>query len=82
MSKKITIYTTNTCAYCVMVKKFMKLKGQEYSEVNLDNEPERRQEALDLSGAMTVPVTVIENGDGMKNVTVGYNPSQLASALA
>lgn len=82
MSKKITIYTTNTCAYCGMVKKFLTIKGQEYNEVNLDNEPERRQEALDLSGAMTVPVTVIENGDGMKNVTVGYNPSQLASALA
>lgn len=82
MSKKITIYTTNTCAYCVMVKKFLTTKGQEFSEVNLDDEPERRQEALDLSGAMTVPVTVIENSDGMKNVTVGYNPSQLASALA
>ena len=82
MSKTITIYTTNACAYCVMVKKFLTIKGQEYNEVNLDDEPERRQEAVELSGAMTVPVTVIENGDGMKNVTVGYNPTQLASALA
>lgn len=82
MSKKITIYTTNTCAYCVMVKKFLKIKGHEYDEVNLDDFPERRQEALEISGAMTVPVTVIENGDGMKDVTIGYNPSQLASALA
>lgn len=82
MSKKITIYTTNTCAYCVMVKKFLKIKGHEYDEINLDEHPERRQEAVDLSGVMTVPVTVIENGDGIKDVTVGYNPSQLASALA
>lgn len=82
MSKNITIYTTNTCAYCPMVKKFLKMKGQEYQEVNLDENPDRRQEAIEVSGAMTVPVTVVENGDGMKNVTVGYNPAQLASALA
>lgn len=82
MSKNITIYTTNTCAYCPMVKKFLTMKGQEYNEVNLDENPERRQEAIDVSGAMTVPVTVVENGDGMKNVTVGYNPAQLTSALA
>ncbi len=82
MSKKITIYTASTCAHCVMVKKFLAIKGQKYDEVNLDDYPERRQEAVDLSGAMTVPITVIENGDGIKDVTVGYNPTQLASALA
>ena len=82
MSKKVTIYTTNTCAYCVMVNKFLTVKGHQYEEVNLDQEPERRQEALDLSGAMTVPVTVVHQADGMKDVTVGYNPSQIASALA
>jgi glutaredoxin 3 len=82
MSKNITIYTTNTCAYCPMVKKFLTMKGQEYQEVNLDENPDRRQEAIEVSGAMTVPVTVVENGDGLKNVTVGYNPAQLASALA
>ncbi len=82
MSKNITIYTTNTCAYCGMVKKFLTLKGHKYNEVNLDDEPERRQEAVELSGAMTVPITVIENGDGVKDVTIGYNPTQLTSALA
>lgn len=82
MTKKITIYTTNTCAYCVMVKKFLTIKGHQYEEVNLDEQPERRQEAIELSGAMTVPVTVVDQADGMKNVTVGYNPTQLTSALA
>jgi len=65
-----------------MVKKFLQMKGQQYQEVNLDKNPDRRQEAIELSGVMTVPITVVESSDGMKNVTVGYNPSQLASALA
>ena len=82
MANKITIYTTNTCAYCKMVKKFLTIKGQKYEEVNLDEHPEKRQEALEMSGAMTVPITVIEKADGVKDVTIGYNPSQLASALA
>jgi glutaredoxin len=36
MAKDITIYTTNTCAYCVMVKKYLAGKGLTYQEVNLD----------------------------------------------
>lgn len=82
MPNKITIYTTNTCAYCAMVKKFLTVKGQKFEEVNLDEHPEKRQEAMSLSGAMTVPITVITKADGVQDVTVGYNPSQLASALA
>lgn len=82
MTKKITIYTTNNCAYCVMVKKYLTLKGMTYEEINVEQYPERRQEAITLSGAMTVPVTVVTKVDDTQQVTVGYNPSRLASALA
>lgn len=82
MTKKITIYTTNNCAYCVMVKKYLTMKGMTYEEINVEQHPERRQEAITLSGAMTVPVTVVTKVDDTQQVTVGYNPSSLASALA
>lgn len=83
MSKQVTIYTTNTCAYCVMVKKWLTSKGQEYSEVNLDEKPELRQGVIDMCGQMTVPVTVIANADGSsQEVTVGWNPGKLAAALS
>lgn len=82
MTKKITIYTTNNCAYCVMVKKYLTMKGMTYEEINVEQYPERRQEAITLSGAMTVPVTVVTKVDDTQQVTVGYNPSSLASALA
>ncbi len=81
MSKKITIYTTNTCAYCVMVKKWLTTKGQTYQEVNLDEKPELRQEVISLSGQMAVPVTVVTNDSGQQDVTVGWNPGKLAMAL-
>lgn len=78
---KITIFTTNTCAYCKMVKQLLDYKKQTYEVVNLDDHPERRQEALDVSGgALTVPITLIEEND-KKEVVVGYNPSRLLPAL-
>jgi glutaredoxin 3 len=82
MAKNITIYTTNTCAYCSMVKKFLTAKGKSYEEVNLDQEPARQQEALELSGALTVPVTVVTKEDDSREVVVGYNLSKLAPAVA
>lgn len=81
MTKKITIFTTNTCAYCHMVKKWLGHKGLEYEEVNVDEEPERRQEAFEASGQLAVPVTVITKEDDSKQVVVGYNLAKLAPAI-
>lgn len=82
MVKNITIFTTNTCAYCVMVKKWLNAKGYSYEEVNLDTNPERQQEAYEISGQLNVPVTVITKQDDSKSVVVGYNLAQLAPAVA
>lgn len=82
MVKNVTIFTTNTCAYCQMVKKYLGAKGQTYEEVNLDQNPERQAEALSLSGALTVPVTVVTKHDDSQEVIVGYNLAKLAPAIA
>jgi glutaredoxin 3 len=82
MPKNVTIYTTNTCAYCGMVKKWLSSKGHAYQEVNLDQNPERQAEAMRLSGAMTVPVTVVTKQDDSQEVVVGFNLSRLAPAVA
>ena len=82
MVKNITIFTTNTCASCHMVKRWLEAKGFGYDLVNLDENPERQQEAMRLSGALTVPVTVVTKQDDTQQVVVGYNLAQLAPALA
>lgn len=82
MPKNITIFTTNTCAYCVMVKKWLNAKGFKYDEVNIDEEPVRQQEAYELSGQLSVPITVITKQDDSRQVVVGYNLAQLAPAVA
>ena len=82
MAKDITIFTTNTCGYCVMVKKWLGSKGHSYQEVNLDQNPDRQAEALALSGALTVPVTVVTKEDDSREVIVGFNLAKLAPAVA
>lgn len=66
-----------------MVKKFVQSKGLTYDEVNLDQQPERQAEAYELSGALTVPITVIADTEkDTKEVVIGYNLAKLAPALA
>lgn len=81
MVKNITIFTTNTCAYCGMVKKYLGAKGYQYEEVNLDTHPERQREAYEISGALSVPVTVVTKSDDTKEVVIGYNLAKLAPAI-
>lgn len=68
----LTIYTRTTCAYCAMVKRLFDKKEVEYETVNLDEHPEREEEAYKLSGVVSVPV--ITNG---KDTVVGFQPTQL-----
>jgi glutaredoxin 3 len=85
MAKTISIYTTNTCVYCVQVKKFLESKGLTYDLINLDDHPERTNELLELTGQLAVPVTVVsdnEDKDAPKDVTVGWNPAKLTTAIA
>lgn len=72
----ITVFTTTHCAYCVMLKKFLSMKGKEFEVVNLDDNPEMRQSLLEKTGAMTVPITKIG-----EEYIIGWNPSKLMAVL-
>jgi glutaredoxin len=64
-----------------MVKQFLTLKGKDYKVVNLDENPEKRQELFEKTGAMTVPITLIERDNGMEDVVIGFNRARLAEVL-
>lgn len=83
MSKKVTIYTSNTCGQCKMVKKILTMKNHPYDEVNIDEQPDSHAVVMQLSGQARVPVTVIQDDStGAQSVITGYNPGQLMPALA
>lgn len=81
MPKNITVYTSNTCASCGMVKQYLKMKGANYNEINIEEEPSRQAEMISISGQSRVPVILVTKEDGSQDVTIGYNLGKLSSAL-
>lgn len=69
----LTVYTTENCAFCPMVKKYLQLKNVPYKEVDVTNDSKMRDELIKITGMLTVPVTT----DGTNHV-VGFNPAKLA----
>lgn len=54
--KKIEIYTTTTCPYCVKAKKLLEKKGLPFDEIDVYNNPELREKMVERAqGRRTVP---------------------------
>lgn len=68
----ITIYTTPTCVYCQMAKKFFGENNISYSEKNVAMDSEAREEMIKKSGQMGVPVIDIDG-----EIIIGFDKSRL-----
>ncbi len=80
--KKVVIYTTPTCSYCKLAKEFFQQHGVSYEEYNVGSDAARREEMINKSGQMGVPVIAI-SGDDLEEekIIVGFDKSALASTL-
>ena len=76
MDKKVTIYSTPTCHFCHMAKDFFKEQGVGYTEFDVARDLAKRQEMIQKSGQMGVPVILV--GD---ELIIGFDKERLASAL-
>lgn len=76
MPAEIKVYTTPTCSYCIQVKSFLSEKGVAYEEKNVAVDSDARQEMIDLSGQMGVPVIKIDN-----EIVIGFNRKKLVEVL-
>lgn len=74
--KQVTVYSSNRCVYCVMVKNFLTQQNVPFQEVNVDDQPDIVQRLIQTTGRMGVPQTDI-NG----NWVVGYDPNSIMKAL-
>lgn len=72
----IVIYTTPSCIYCKMAKDFFKKNNIEYTEKDVVSSDKARQEAIEKSGQMGVPVIDIDG-----NIIVGFDKEKLSNLL-
>jgi glutaredoxin-like YruB-family protein len=74
--KPVTIYTTNTCHFCTMAKEYFKAHNIAYTEYNVGTDAEKRQEMINMTHQLGVPVIVV--GD---TAMVGFQESKVAELL-
>ncbi|PIT91283.1 NrdH-redoxin [Candidatus Kaiserbacteria bacterium CG10_big_fil_rev_8_21_14_0_10_49_17] len=76
MDKKVTIYSTPTCHFCQLAKEFLKEKNIEFTDYNVAEDMEKRQEMMEKSGQMAVPVIFVDD-----EMMVGFDQDKLAATL-
>ncbi len=72
----VTVYTTTTCPYCVMLKNFLIDQKVSFKEVNVEKEPMMMQKLVQTTGQLGVPQTEV-NGKWV----VGFDPNNIMMAL-
>ena len=77
MDKSVTIYSTPVCHFCHAAKDFFQENGVAYTEHDVAADLEKRQEMIEMTGQMGVPVIRIEN-----DVVVGVDEAKLRELLA
>jgi glutaredoxin-like YruB-family protein len=76
MDKKIKVYSTPSCPYCVRLKQFLKENNVEFVDIDVSVNQEAAQDIIQRSGQMGVPVLEI-NGE----IIVGFDQDKIKAAL-
>jgi len=76
MDKKVKIYSTPTCTYCIMAKDWFKQNKIDYEEIDVSQDEEKRNELIEKTGQMAVPV--IEIGEER---IIGFDKARLSELL-
>lgn len=79
--KKVTVYTTTTCPYCIMVKRWLDDNKITYTEHLVDRDRNAAEKMVKLSGQMGVPFTTVEDDAGEMAGILGFNVPALQQSL-
>lgn len=73
---KIKIYSSPDCPYCYVAKDYLTQKGLNFEEIDLFEQPEKRQEMEEISKQKSIPVILIN-----EEIVVGWNKDKIDQLL-
>ena len=76
MEKKIKVYSTPTCPYCIRAKQFLKENNINFEDMDVSVNQAAAEEMIQKSGQMGVPVLDIDG-----QIIVGFDKERIKSAL-
>jgi glutaredoxin 3 len=81
---KVTVYSTEPCAFCARVKGLLKARGVEFSEINLSKDPEGRAALARETGMMSFPQVIVDGQliGGFTEVQAAAESGRLDELLA
>lgn len=82
--KKITLYTTDRCPFCVRAKMLLDKRELTFEEINLARDPDGRAQLVERTGMMTFPQIIV--GDqpigGFQELAAADRDGTLTTLLA
>jgi glutaredoxin 3 len=58
--RKVVVYTTDRCSFCVRVKMLLKARDIEFEEINISGDPTAFVDLAQRTGMMTLPQVMID----------------------
>jgi glutaredoxin len=80
MSRKVIVYTQQTCVPCSEEKMWLTQQGISFEDRNIRESDVYFNEAIELGASMT-PVTLIEDENGDRSVIHGFDKEALIKVL-
>jgi len=74
--RKVKVYSTSTCPYCRMLKNFLDDNKIAYEDLNVGTDAAKREEMINRSGQMGVPVTDIDG-----KIIIGFDKEAIKQEL-
>lgn len=76
MDKKIKIYSTPSCPYCIRLKQFLRDNNINFEDVDVSSNQLKAEEMVQKSGQMGVPVVDIDG-----EIIIGFDKDRIKQAL-
>lgn len=77
MDKKVKIYSTPSCPYCIKAKQFLKENNINFEDIDITQNQARAEEMIQKTGQIGVPVLDIDG-----EIIVGFNKAAISKSLS
>jgi len=74
--RKVRIFSTPTCPYCVTLKEYLKKQGISFEDIDVSQDDAALNEMIEKSGQMGVPVVDIDG-----QIVVGFDKEKIIKLL-
>lgn len=74
--KRLKVYSTPTCPYCIKVKEFLNENNIGYEDIDVSTDRQAAMDMVKKSGQMGVPVI-----ESCNDIIIGFDPARIIGSV-